>query len=591
MSHPKPVKQVIGLALILMLAIGCAAPTPTPVTPTATPTAVPTRTSTATATMTLTPTPTSTATPTATSTPTMTTTPTFTPSPTATSTPVPALSGRVTYGTTGQGIAGALVEGRPVREGLPGEPPWPHTATTASDGSYMMFGLVAGDYVLRVAGAGYAREYFDNVAVYAEATIVQVSADQESLRVDFALTAGGLISGRVVDVGTGDPIPEAEVQVKPDGEPNEYGAFDTKTKPDGTYQIGNLALGEYIVCAIADGWLQEYYRDLFHEHWATKVKVVPPETTSGIDFDLPRGGSVTGFVYESDGVTPINEAEIWGNVCPPDCECLDFNVGTRADGSYLATDIVPRDGYTVRARKPGYAPEYYASKGDKGQADPVNVRLGETVTGVDFTLDPGGMITGRVYDEDGVTPIGGMRIRAYTPGGALVNGAVTDYDGRYAFWLGTGSYFVTTQAVDRGNKWIDEWYDDCSRDQMESATSVQITAPDTTSGIDFVLTKAGTISGHVYEEDGVTPIAGASVYAFPVAVGSHLAGAGANTGPDGSYTIESLASGNYRVQATVSDHLAEYFDNVLDESAATEVPVAAPGDTPNIDFSLSRAPQ
>ena len=68
----------------------------------------------------------------------------------------------------------------------------------------------------------------------------------------------------------------------------------------------------------------------------------------------------------------------------------------------------------------------------------------------------------------------------------------------------------------------------------------------------------------------ISPIAGASDYAFPVAVGAHLAGAGANTGPDGSYTIESLASGNYRVQATVSDHVAEYFDNVQDESAATE---------------------
>jgi len=446
--------------------------------------------------------------------------------------------------------------------------------------------------VVRVVGPGYAREYFDNVVIYAEATIIRVSeADDETLRMDFDLTAGGYISGYVRDAATGDPIPETHVQIMPDGEPDEHGGFDTKTASDGSYRIGNLALGDYIVRVSAGGWLSEYYRGLYHQHWANKVRVVPPDTTAGIDFDLLRGGSLTGFVYESDGITPVQGALIWGNVCPPDSQCLNFTTETRADGSYLAQDIVPRDGYTVRATKSGFAPEYYESGSNRAQADPLQMTRGGVVTGIDFTLDAGGMITGHIYEEDGVTPIDGMMVRAFTPAGALVNGGHTGYDGRYTLWLSTGGYFVTTQAVVRGSKWIDEWYDDCSKTQMEDATTVYVTAPGTTSAVDFCLARAGTISGHVYEEDGITPIAGASVYAFPVAVGPHLAGAGANTGPDGSYTIESLASGNYRVQAAVSDHLAEYFDNASDESSAREVAVAAPGDTPNIDFSLSRAPQ
>ena len=77
------------------------------------------------------------------------------------------------------------------------------------------------------------------------------------------------------------------------------------------------------------------------------------------------------------------------------------------------------------------------------------------------------------------------------------------------------------------------------------------------------------------------------MYAFPI-TGDHP-GAGANTDPDGSYTIEGLPSGNYKVQATVSDHVAEYYDNAPDEASATEVRVNAPDDTPGIDFLLSRA--
>lgn len=120
---------------------------------------------------------------------------------------------------------------------------------------------------------------------------------------------------------------------------------------------------------------------------------------------------------------------------------------------------------------------------------------------------------------------------------------------------------------------------------MNNADLVQVVADHETSGIDFYLAKAGSISGHVYEEDGITPIAGASVYAFPI-TGDHPGG-GANTGPDGSYTIEGLPSGSYTVQASVSDHVAEYYNNAFDEASAAGVRVDAPGDTPGIDFALS----
>lgn len=331
--------------------------------------------------------------------------------------------------------------------------------------------------------------------------------------------------------------------------------------------------------------MRECYDNHYHVHWATSIMVVPPDTTTGIDFNLVRGGAVSGFVYESDGVTPVHGAQIWGNVCPPDFECLDFGGSTQADGSYLISDIVPWNSYNVRASKPGFAPEYYDSKSNKNDAEVVIVAEGDTVTGINFTLEIGGMVAGHVYDEDGVTPINGMLVRAYSPTGGLVNGSFTDYNGSYVIWLGTGSYIITTQARDRGDKWVDEWYN--NKYGMENADAAYVTTPDTTSEVDFYLAKAGSISGHVYEKDGVTPIAGANVYAFPI-TGDHP-GAGANTAPDGSYTTEGLPSGSYRVQATVSGHVAEYYNDAPDEASATEVSVNAPGDTPGIDFLLSRA--
>ena len=84
----------------------------------------------------------------------------------------------------------------------------------------------------------------------------------------------------------------------------------------------------------------------------------------------------------------------------------------------------------------------------------------------------------------------------------------------------------------------------------------------------------------------MTQISGARVYAFSVA-GSYP-GNGANTGPDGGYTILGLPPGRYHVQATVSGHVAVYYADALEAASAVEVIVDAPGDTPGIDFSLNR---
>jgi len=71
---------------------------------------------------------------------------------------------------------------------------WDYSTTTASDGSYAIFGLPTGDYVVRVIASGYAREYYDNVAPSREAAIVSVTAQSETAGINFNLTEDGLIS-------------------------------------------------------------------------------------------------------------------------------------------------------------------------------------------------------------------------------------------------------------------------------------------------------------------------------------------------------------------------------------------------------------
>ncbi|TEU14550.1 MAG: hypothetical protein E3J21_15520 [Anaerolineales bacterium] len=497
-------------------------------------------------------------------------------------TPTLSLSGRVTDAATGQGIAGAMVEAAPARLG--GLDDWDYSAITASDGSYALFGLPTGDYVVRVIALGYAREYYDNVTPSSEAKIVHVTSPHETPGIDFDLTEGGSISGYAYQSDGITPIHGVEVDVRPSGDKHDDG-FRASTASDGSYTIEGLALGEYRVRAEVQGWIVEYYDNVGDWDDATDVVVTPPKDTPNIKFSLSRGGSISGFVYENDGVTPVQGVEVLASGELTSGEWVGGDTRTQADGSYVITDLPAWDYRVHTCNKPGFAAEYYDSKYVRVAADMVTVREGSDTSGINFTLDAAGSITGHVYEEDGVTPISGVAVGAWLSTKEFVVwfGDTTEYDGSYSGWLGTGSYLIGTNAEDIGEKYVNEWYE--NHYDMNNADLIQVVAPYETSGIDFYLAKAGSISGYVYEEDGITPIAGAGVYAFPI-TGDHP-GNGANTGPDGSYTIEGLPSGTYKVQATVSDHVPEYYDNAPEEASATEVIVNAPNDTPGIDFRLS----
>ena len=557
----------LSVVALLLLATACG-PAATPEVSTHTPTLINTPTAT----------PTPTAIPTATPTPTPT--PTATPAPTPT--PVPSLSGRVTDVATRQGIGGARIEAQLAGRG------WDYSATTASDGNYAMFGLPTGDYVVRVIASGYAREYYDNVNPSHEATLIHVAGDEGGSGIDFGLNEGGSISGHIYQSDGVTPISGARVFVRPSKHGFDEGFYAT-TDSTGYYWVDGLSLGNYKVTVEASGYaMLRYYGGVYGWNNATDVKVNPPDTTPNIDVSLDLAGCISGFVYESDGVTPIPDVSLIADTITGNFE----GIGGRSndDGHYIIEELPPGN-YLVRTEHmpKWYAGEFYDSKYVWQSADEVAVTAGDDTSNINFTLDEGGSITGHIFDEETGEPTSGIQLGASTPDGDVVTPApTTSADGSYEFVLRPGSYLIKAGigfAHAHGYRYVPEWYGNSY--DIHTATLVNVTLHNETAGIDIFLAKAGSISGHVYEEDGTTPVAGASVYTFPT-TGDHP-GAGANTGPDGSYTIEGLPSGNYKVQATVSDHVPQYYDNTPDEASATEVTVNAPSDTPGIDFALSPA--
>jgi hypothetical protein len=486
----------------------------------------------------------------------------------------------VTNAVTGQGIAGAIVEARRAEHG------WDYSTRTASDGSYALFSLATGDYVVRVIAPGYAREYYDNVTPSSEAEIVHVTPLRETSGIDFKLTEGGSLSGHIYQSDGITPIAGAEVFVRPSKYFRDEG-FHAVTDSDGSYSVENLYLGEFRIFAGAEGYAKlKYYGGTYDWNKAPDVVVTPPDDTSGIDISLEIAGSISGFVYASDGVTPIPHVSLWADTVTG--EFLEgFNGNSGYNGSYIIEGILPGQ-YTVRIDDTPnwYAGEYYDSKYAHGTADYIVVNAGSNTPDINFTLDEGGSVTGHVFDEDTGEPVEGLHLFASLPDGdGTAPIAGTSYDGSYKFVLKPGEYLIGTgdePSSVLGYKYVPGWYENAH--DMSNATLVNVTLHNETSGIDIYLAKSGSISGYVYDEDG-NPIGDASVYAFS----DVYPGNGANTQSDGSYTVEGLLSGNYVVQVTVSGYASEYYDNVTDQGLAAQVTVSAPDNTPGIDFRLSRA--
>ena len=177
---------------------------------------------------------------------------------------------------------------------------------------------------------------------------------------------------------------------------------------------------------------------------------------------------------------------------------------------------------------------------------------------------------GIVYGANG--PLAGVLVSAYpsTEGGGGSGSAVTDSSGNYRMTTGltTGTYNVTA-------------YDD---GYITGETDlVNVTATQTTSGIDFDLMASGGISGTVTDAVNGTVISGASIYAI-LSNGTGTFADYGITGSNGKYLLATdLATGTYNVSIVEYEAPEGYIQNM------TTADVTAGVETTNVNLQLARS--
>jgi len=491
--------------------------------------------------------------------------------------PAGEISGRVTD-RDGNPIEGATIEAR-----YPAGCGWGcyGAATSAADGSYVVSGVPAGSHTVFASHVAFVTGYYNSAGGTTDPDLaepVTVTSNVTTSGIDFTLARRGTISGVVRDT-SGNPIEGAEVYADPYDGSWTWGYASTGA--DGSYSIIGLTPGRYVVSAWADGYVGEYYDDVQDQSVATPVLVGEESDTPGIDFGLARVGAISGTVKDASGNT-IAGAWIYA-------ESQDGNWHGYAtsdfDGSYSIT--LPSRSYWVYASANGFVAEYYTAAGgtlNYSAAEPVPVADDTVASGIDFSLARPGSISGMVRDNAG-NPIQGASVSATRTECCGSGSATTDASGAYTITgLAPGDHRVRASHSD----YVSEYYTSAGGTTDQAAAEpVGVSESAAAQNIDFSLTKLGVITGTARDTAG-NPIQGASVYASR----SPCCDSGsASTDAYGVYTITGLTTGDYRLYASGTGFVTEYYTSTggtTDSNLAETVPAASDTTTSGIDFSLAR---
>ena len=403
-----------------------------------------------------------------------------------------------------------------------------------ADGTYTTTGLEAGTYYLQTwsGSTNYLEEYWADPASVINcenAQSITLTAGETRDQVNFQLNEGIKVEGTLYG-SDGQPLSGSLMVAVLSGDCSslQYVASDPIDQ-DGRYSVVVTQPGDYYLKAAVFG--SNNAADYIPEYWADpasvqdcsaaqKISMTAGSTYSGKDFQLDIGGSISGTVFQADGTTPVTGENVCVDVYRNDpCDdswdrvgggCLDT-----ADGTYTITGL-PAGRYYLYTNTPSdseYVEEWWAdpsSTSDCAGAEQVTVTAGNTTTDIDFQLDTGGTISGTLYDESTgqpITGLAGMKVYAYTGDPCYENyeGDIeVQTDGTFqARGIEDGTFYLHTRTR---NSYVDEWWDGSGSDFSCSAAQAVVIQNGDDHTVNFYLDQGSTISGHVYERDGKTPI-------------------------------------------------------------------------------------
>jgi PKD domain/Carboxypeptidase regulatory-like domain len=503
------------------------------------------------------------------------------------------ISGKVTGASSKAALSG--VEACPMTTygGYDGQ-----CATTNANGEYTITGLLTGEYKVEFSvpygsDLNYLPQYNGGKESVSEAAAISVSVGKVTGEIDAAMVSGGEIVGKVTNASSKAGLGGIEVcPQKATGESSS--AQCVTSSAGGEYKLVGLAGGEYRVefySQTGANFVTQYYDAKLSDGEANLVSVTAGSVTPEINAAIVVGGKITGKVTDASTKDAVANIQICAQ---PTSGGYEQRCGTtNAGGEYTVIGLATGQ-YRVEFSVPygstlNYVSQYYEDKESSGEATPVSVTAGASTPEIDAAMVAGGRITGTVTDASTKAGLDDVYVCLQPPKSTTFGDCVdTKGSGGYAFaGLAEGEYKVEFESFDG---YSTQYYD--NKGSASEAEPVSVTAGATTPNIDAAMVVGAEITGTVTSAATKAGIAGVEVCAY----GTYTNGIDeegftrcGDTGPDGEYTIDGLAVGEYRVQFNPDgqNYISQYYEEGESSSEAKSVSVAYDSTTREIDATLA----
>ena len=386
----------------------------------------------------------------------------------------------------------------------------------------------------------------------------------QRLNINIVFLGRGTLKGRAVSEDGFTLLPDTRIKVT---SLTDYSSYGATTDEEGNFIIPGIPVGSILIEAVN---IQYDHSGQISSQSKLSVSDYIPETNALLERDLvlldhetaqmtTQYGSVSGFVLESDGSTPIEGIPVVvyyqsgsqeGLECPRGGDCPVAMATTCEDGSFSFDEIPAGDLriYTFEQSRLLEGEAWITLEADSEAY--VNVLLSGGL----------GTVSGVVLDADG-NPVSNA-----TVGGGM-SLAITDENGRFVMTdvpVGVRQIVAVSQEIG-----------------SDGLVVVNLTAEGDEVGATIVLDGVGRVAGTIYETDGITSVSDLDVYLWYLDLYNNVIVVGtAVTDGSGHYVMEKIPVNedcDYTLSAFRPDFTA---------GDTTEVPLRFHGQTVSADITF-----
>ncbi len=383
------------------------------------------------------------------------------------------------------------------------------------------------------------------------------------------------MSGKVVDAVSGAPVPGAFVAIL---RSTDFGiGAGVVTDSAGNYSA-ELPAGTYF----------PYMIDPSGAHALGFSASNPPRVvTAGAYLAVnptmaPTRGRFTGTVTEDGSGNPVPGALALAltNGGVPETVAV-----ANGSGAYTLANMRPATHFLGFIDPAGGHPsEFFPNSPNVPDATPQAITAGGTTVANDSMatqslIGTGANLTGSVTDTTSGLPLSNVVVIALRASDfKIARATTTNASGNYTLNVTPGGYKLA--FVDGNGGHLMEWHDNQPNTGLGAATTVNAPAATNAS----LARTTGSIFGAVFDATTNQPFAGAWV----LAIGPSGIAGGTTAAANGSYTLNGLAPGTYRVTFVdpTGTRGQEYWDNALDFPSAGTLNVTAGGVINDVDGNL-----